>query len=94
MNQFFDNIYVKGTMPEIATTLLKKWCVDFGLEETKHKYVSYSLLNDLRIRNIKTKEEFKMWAGVSGCNFQMVDRTGGCHNFLGNDKNIYETICE
>jgi hypothetical protein len=83
-----------GTMSEIADFFLKKWCRSNNIDENKRTYLSHSLLNDLRVENTETGLKYKMWAGSSGCNFMMVDHTGGCHSFLQHDKNIYRVIIE
>lgn len=81
-----------GTMSELKEFFLKKWCRNFFKDESKWNLVGYSLLNDIRVRGINSLHEYVLWAGTSGCNFMMVDKTGGCHNFLDKDKNIYEVI--
>lgn len=89
-NKKTKQMIYKGTMKDFREFFLKKWCTDRGIDPIKWNYAAPSLMNDVIATDPITSESYKMWAGSSGCNFMMVGKTGGCHNFLELDKTEYE----
>jgi len=84
-----DIIFI-GTMRDFREFFNKRWCQKMNLDLNKWRYVGLSLMDDTMVTNIKTKAKYKMTSGTSGCNFMMVDSTGGHFSFLEHDKNKYE----
>ena len=85
-----EGLVFKGGMKSFQEFYHKKKCEEINVDTGKWRWIGPSCMNDIKVINVETKRTYKMWAGTSGCNFMMVDKTGGCHSFLENDNAIYE----
>lgn len=80
----------KGKMKDFREFFLKRWCEQSSIDTEKWRYSDLSLMDGVKVKDVKNGYEYKMTAGSSGCNFMMVDKTGGHHSFLQHDTNDYE----
>ncbi len=84
-----DKLIFKGIAKDFREFFLRRFCESIGADTNKWRYSSTSLMDGIRVLDTDTDRRYKMTSGSSGCNFDMVDSTGG-HHQLGLDKNVYE----
>lgn len=74
-----------GTLKDVTDKLLQLYCIDLTGSKDKFRYIGVSSLNDISVNRHKYPEsKYRFWAGCSGCNWNLIDCTGGnhmCKNF-------------
>lgn len=89
-----DGNKIIGTFDKVTDYLRRCYILSVfkTTDEDRYRYTGVSQLNDIRIFH-GDGQVCKFWAGVSGCNWNMIDQWGGNHDLaFYRDKVMYVLI--